>query len=138
MRRLKVLGASIQTLLDIYKLFCRSVLEYGAPVWSGDISNGNVNQIERVQRNALKIIFGGGSNYEDLLEEIEEDSLKERRNKLCTNLAEKCLKDPKFAKWFKDGIKTRNTVHFVEPEAKTKRYRKSAIPHLTRLLNSRS
>ena len=32
LRRLKVLGASQKTLLDIYKLFCRSILEYGAPV----------------------------------------------------------------------------------------------------------
>jgi hypothetical protein len=36
LRRLKLLGGSEDTLLDIYKLFCRSVLEYGAPVWTLD------------------------------------------------------------------------------------------------------
>ena len=33
LRRLKLLGASQDTLIDIYKLFCRSTLEFSAPVW---------------------------------------------------------------------------------------------------------
>ena len=51
LRRLKLLGASQETLLEIYKLFCHSVLEFGAPVWSGALSKKNVQDIERVQRN---------------------------------------------------------------------------------------
>ena len=57
LRRLKFLGASSDTLIDIYKLFCRSVLEYGAPVWSGNLKQCNTKDIERVQKNAYKIIF---------------------------------------------------------------------------------
>ena len=35
LRRLKTLGASIESLVDIYKLFVRSNLEFAAPLWTG-------------------------------------------------------------------------------------------------------
>ena len=69
LRRLKLLGASRDTLLVIYKLFCRSVLEYCAPVWTGNLTKANILSIERVQKSAMKIILGTEySNYEDALE----------------------------------------------------------------------
>ena len=136
LRRLKTLGASVQTLLDIYKLFCRSVLEYGAPVWSGALTKRNIQDIERVQQNAMRIIFGAAfTTYDDCLEQLEEQTLEERRTRLCLTFAQNCLKTEKFSSWFPKGIKTRNGTHFCEEEALTKRYRNSAIPHLTRLLN---
>ena len=136
LRRLKLLGASENTLIDIYKLFCRSVLEYGAPVWTGGLSSTNSKNIERIQKNAYKIIYGW-KDYDDCLEEIEEDNLETRRENLCLKFAEACLKHDKFSNWFEEGISTRNKTNFVEPEAKTKRYKNSAIPYLTRLLNNR-
>jgi hypothetical protein len=136
LRRLKMLGASTETLIDIYKLFCRSVLEFGAPVWSGALSTKNKQDIERVQKNALKIIYGKyNTSYDNFLTEIEEDSLLSRRDHLCLTFAKKCLKNPKFKDWFTDGIETRSGSHFCEIEAKTKRFSNSSIPYLTRLLN---
>ena len=136
LRRLKMLGASTETLTDIYKLFCRSVLEFGAPVWSGALSTKNKQDIERVQKNALKIIYGKyNTSYDNFLTEIEEDSLLSRRDHLCLTFAKKCLKNPKFKDWFTEGIKTRSGSHFFEIEAKTKRFSNSSIPYLTRLLN---
>ena len=137
LRRLKTLGASKDTLVDIYKLFCRSVLEYAAPVWSGSLSKGNAQDIERVQRNAYKIIFGKSFNdYNECLDEIEEDTLAFRRDKLCVNFAKSCLMDPKFSEWFPQGISTRSKTNYMVPEARTKRYDRSAIPHIAKLLNS--
>ena len=92
LRRLKFLGASSDTLIDIYKLFCRSVLEYGAPVWSGNLKKCNTKDIERVQKNAYKIIFGGTfTSYDDCRETNEEETLEVRRDKLFINFAEACL-----------------------------------------------
>ena len=89
LRRLKTLGASVQTLLDIYKLFCRSVLEYGAPVWSGALTKRNIQDIERVQQNAMRIIFGAAfTTYDDCLEQLEEQTLEERRTRLCLTFAQ--------------------------------------------------
>ena len=136
LRRLKLLGASRSTLIDIYKLFCRSVLEYCAPVWAGSISKKNTQDIERIQKNAFYIIFGPShTSYEDLMIEIEESSLKERRDNLSLKFAQKCLKNNKFCTWFPPGVSTRGGSHFFETEVKTKRLRNSAIPYMTRLLN---
>ena len=138
LRRLKLLGASVETMVEIYKLFCRSVLEYGAPVWTSSLKRGNINSLERVQKNALKIIHGSDfPGYHEALEEMDEQTLQSRRVKLSLRFAEACLKDTKFRDWFKIGVSTRSGIIYQEPEAKTGRYRNSAIPYLTRLLNSR-
>ena len=138
LRRLKLLGAKEDTMIEIYKLFCRSVLEYCAPVWSGALTKANTEDIERVQRNALKIIMGASYvNYEECLDQINEQTLKERHDQLCLRFAESCLKNDKFSSWFQKGVNTRSGSYFLEPVSKTNRYRNSAIPHLTRLLNCR-
>jgi hypothetical protein len=139
LRRLKTLVASLDTLVDISRLFCRSILEYAAPVWSGSLTNGNKQDIKRVQKNAMRIIFGSSfSSYDDCLEDIEEDTLLSRRDKLCLSFAENCLKDEKFANWFPKGVSTRSGCHYFEIDAKTKRFGNSALPHLTRLLNNKA
>ena len=136
-RRLKLLGACEGTLLDIYKLFCRSVLEFGAPVWSGALSAKSSHDIERVQRNAMRIISSSmNTSYDDFLDQIEEQTLSSRRETLCLSFAQKCLKTEKFSTWFTKGMETRSgACYFTETEAKTKRLHNSAIPYLTRLLN---
>ena len=137
LRRLKLLGASKETLKDIYKLFCRSKLEFGAPVWAGSLTAKNKADIERVQRNALRIISGFPSaRYEELLKTLELDNLDSRREQICLKFARECLKSKKFSSWFSKGLKTRSGVqYYSETETKTKRYRNSPIPYLTRLLN---
>ena len=134
------MGASKETLLDMYKLFCRSVLEFSAPVWTGALSKKNKNDIERVQRNALRIIEGSADVcYEDALEKNSLDDLSTRRDKLCLNFAEKCVKSGKFSDWFSKGMSTRSgTQYFAETEARTKRFATSAIPYLTKLMNKNS
>ena len=130
------MGSKTSTLLDIYKLFCRPVLEYCSPVWCGAISTKNKQQIERVQKNALKIIFGRTNKpYEELIKEIDEVTSAERRDQLALKFAKNCLKSEKFHSWFPAGIQTRNGTHYSEAESKTKRLRNSAIPYMTRLLN---
>ena len=57
LRRLSRLGASRDTLLNQYRLICRSVLEMAAPVFSGGLSQTNISDIEDVQRSAFKIIL---------------------------------------------------------------------------------
>ena len=97
-RRLKLLAACEGTLMDIYKLFCRSVLEFGAPVWSGALSAKSSQDIERVQRNAMRIISNSmNTSYDDFLDQIEEQTLSSRRETLCLSFAQKCLKTDKFS-----------------------------------------
>ena len=136
LRRLKLLRASKSTLIEIYKLFCRPCLEYCAPVWAGALTKKNSQDIERIQKNAFRIILGKDyQTYEDALSDIEEPSLLERRRDLCLKFAKNCLKQEKFKNWFQSGKCTRNSSYLLEPVSKTKRYRNSPIPYMTRLLN---
>ena len=56
LRRLKGLGACQDTLKEVYILFVRSILEMCAPLWTGSLSKGSVEVLERVQRAACKIL----------------------------------------------------------------------------------
>ena len=136
LRRLKTLGASTETLLDIYKLFIRAHLEFCAPLWSGNLSSKNCKDLERVQDVALKIILGRQyQSYESALELLEEEPLSERRVTLCKKIGKKFASSPNYEHLFPKGITTRTRTTYLEPEFRTKRFGKSAIPHIIRTLN---
>ena len=136
LRRLKTLGASKETLVDIYKLFICSHFEFCAPLWSGDISNKNCQDLKRIQRTACKIILGHQFySYEDALTRLEFESLEARRKHLCLKFAKKCAENPNLSHLFPKGIATRARTTYVEPDYRTKRFGNSAIPFMIRLLN---
>ena len=137
LRRLKTLGSTQDTLLDIYRLFVRSHLELAAPVWAGALSKKNKQDIERIQKNAFRVITASNHfSYEEALSTFDETTLDERRQKLCTRFAKKCVKDQRFSHLFPVGITTRTKTTYLEPECKTKRYSTSCIPHLIWTLNA--
>ena len=57
LRRVSSFGAPIQDLKDIYILFVRSLLEQSATVWHSLLTKENTEDLERVQKNALRIIL---------------------------------------------------------------------------------
>ena len=105
LRRLKTLGASRATLIDIFKLFIRSHLEFCAPLWSGNLSVKNCQDLERIQRTVLKVILGHKFNsYEDALEILDLEPLEERRTQLCLKFAKKCAANPNLNHLFPKGL----------------------------------
>ena len=58
LRRLRNMGASRATLLDVYCNQVRSVVEYAAVVWNGALTIDNVAQLERVQRSVFLSSYG--------------------------------------------------------------------------------
>lgn len=140
LRRLKSLGASADSLLDLYRLFVRSRLELASPVWASALTKGQSKAIERVQKNALSIIQGNsGMPYEMKLKYLKEMTLAQRREKISLKFAKKCLKNEQFSHLFprREGMITRSKTEFVEPKCKTQRYRTSCIPSLIRMLNTK-
>ena len=51
-------GQDQETLLITYKSICRSVLEYGCPVWAPVISETSWTNLQRVQNQALRVATG--------------------------------------------------------------------------------
>ena len=133
LRRLKILGASQNTLIDVYRLYVRSVLEMASPLWGGSITKKNSQDIEAVQITCMKLIGGQQfQDYEQSLQMMGLDSLVARGEKLCLKFAKKSLKSSRFKHWFptKASLKTRSGKKFIEPKGNTKRYLTSSIPHL--------
>ena len=93
LRNLKKLGASIPDLLDVYIKQCRSVLELAVPAWSPGLTVGDSNKIERVQKSAFAIILGKQySSYRKALEQLQMETLVDRRVTLCQKFARKAYK----------------------------------------------
>ena len=79
----------------------RSILEQNAVVWHSSLTEENSEDLERVQKVALKIILKHQyKNYNNALNFLELETLKDRRIKLCLEFANKCLGNPKIKQLF--------------------------------------
>ena len=57
MRRISNFGASWDDLKNIYILYIRSLLEQSCTVWHSGLSQENIQDLERVQKSAMKLIL---------------------------------------------------------------------------------
>ena len=138
LRRLKTLGANLETLLDIYKLFVRQGVEIAAPVWAGALTGGNRTQLEHVQMQATAVICGQAPlNYTQRLDKLSLLDLDSRRLQITKKFAIKFSADPRFSSLFPLAIGpiTRNNKKYVEPLCKTRRYQTSPLVTFIKILN---
>ena len=118
LRQVSSFNASIQDLKEIYILFVRSILEQSAVVWHSSLTQENSDDLERVQKTAVKIILKNQyQGYENGLEKLELETSQERRETLCRNFALRCTNNDKLKPMFplntKSHImKNRNTERF--------------------------
>ena len=119
----------------------RSKLDQSAVVWHSSLTNKNRNDLERVQKSAVKLILGDRYvSYNNALKILGLETLDKRRDKMCLKFAKQCLKLNKmkdlFSKNESDHSMTkRNTNAFKVVRASTERFQKSAIPSMVKLLN---
>ena len=110
-------------------------------LWHSSLTKKCEDNLERVQKSAFKIILGESyKSYDNALKVLKLQSLKERREDLCLKFARKCLEVPKLNKMFprskqNHAMDKRSTETFLVKRGLTERMRKSAIPHMQRLLN---
>ena len=128
-------------LKQIYMLQIRSKLDQSAVVWHSSLSNKNRNDLERVQKSAVRCILGEEySGYENALGKLGLVTLEKRREQMCLKFAKQCLKLKKMEGLFpknssEHSMVKRNTEFFKVVKANTERFRKSAVPSLIRQLN---
>ena len=90
--KLRYVGTSRQDLLDVYKLYIRSILEYCGVVWHSSRTVNQSKDIENVQKLCLKIILGEDySGYQQALELTDLDRLDDRRQGRCLKFGLKSL-----------------------------------------------
>ena len=125
----------------------RVVMEQSCTLWHNRITEENINDLERVQKNACRIILGNKfENYEKSLKLLDLDTLKERREKLSLKFGQNCTENPKTKKLFtlkqkrhksqnKKPCCLRKESKFNVIKANTARLANSTVPFLQRLLN---
>ena len=121
--------------------FIRSNLEFSSNVWHSSLTNENRQDLERVQKAALKVILKNDyKDYEKALRLTGLQSLDERREMIALRFVKSSLKNANFSKLFplkkmKHVMNVRNPMKYQLNKANTERYKKSTIPYLQRLLN---
>ena len=140
LRRLKALGAGPEDLKDVFLKQVRSVLELAVPAWHPGLTQADSLDIERVQKAALYIILGEKyTTYSSALKATKLECLAARRSNLCIKFAKKAVQHKKHTNWFKTNDKV-TVTRFKQPKlcpviARTKRFEKSPLSYLTKLLN---
>ena len=136
-------NVSTRDLIIIYIIYVRSVLEYCCTVWHNSLTIEQSTDIERVQKVAIRTILNNFEiEYEDALEKVQLEKLELRREQICLKFAQKCTKSTKnehmFPKDIYNGAELRTKEPYEVPFALKERFKKSAIPYMARLLNSKS
>ena len=133
---------NIRDLKQIYMLQIRSKLDQSSVVWHSSLTQKNRNDLERVQKSAVRCILGDSyRGYEDALKRQGLVTLEERREQMCLKFAKQCLKLDKMKQFFPINknshvMEIRNSEFFKVSKCQTERLRKSAIPSMIRLLNN--
>ena len=141
LRKVAGFGASTEDMKNIYILFVRSLLEQSATVWHSSLTQGNIDDLERVKKSAFKIILGNEyTSYEKSLVKLDMETLYIRREPLCLNFALKCLKNPKNVGRFplnekKHVMGTRNPDTYIVQHALNGRLQDSPVIYMQSLLN---
>ena len=69
----------MEDLKNIFILFVRSQLEYSSTVWHSSLTKNNRDDLERVQKSAVKVILGEYyQGYKAALQKLNLDTLAER------------------------------------------------------------
>ena len=127
-------------LVSIYTTYIRPLVEYCAPVFHAGLTSYQASQIEKVQKRALKLIGGFDKSYQQLLQDLQLQSLADRRERLCLRFAKQMLKSADHRDMLPpergaiSGRATRNAPS-LQPFRCGARLRKSSIPYMTTLLN---
>jgi hypothetical protein len=74
-------GVSANDIIAVYYLVIRSILEYARPVWYPGLTKAQPNDLERVKKRCLKIIWPNLS-YADVLSVSGDEKLSTRRENL--------------------------------------------------------
>ena len=126
-------------ILDVYKKEVRTILEYAVPAWHSSLTLKQSNQIERIQKQAFKIIVEHNYiSYEVACTMLSMEPFCSRRTQLCFDFAKKELKKTNslFMK-SSQTTQTRSKPKLVnEPKCRTIRFLNSSIPYLSKLLNN--
>ena len=141
-RHLKLSGVPEKDISIVFSTTIRSCIEYASVVYGPMLTKSQANELERMQRRALKIIYGHKTSYADALSKAGLKPLEERRIATLEKFTRKAAANPRLEGWFPKhhvpqyGLRTIPT--YEEEHATTDRLYRSPIFTMRRLLNELS
>lgn len=126
-------------LFRVYLSVILPVHDYCSSIYNSCLTQQQVNELERLQAQALKSIYGYEHLYRELLAKTRLDTLKARRDKKSDRFAAKAATGH-FRHWFplqQASRGTRSTDKYEEFFARTKRPKKSPLYFMRRRLNGK-
>ena len=141
LRRMQSLGVDQETLVSFRKAEGRVLLELACPVWHSGLTVSQARDLDRAQRMVMAAIVGRWEpSHSGQLLQLGLEPLAERRVKICRTFAERTSRDSRHMDLFtQTGFiqrKGKVTTLYREPRSRTGAHYNSALPYLTRLLNS--
>ena len=141
MYHLKHHGFNQAELAKVYRTVVRPIFDYCCVVYHPMLTDDQDQLLERLQRQALKIIYGKDLSYTQMREKAEVTTLRQRRVDMSDKFSAKCLKDPRFRDWFplrSQGRRSRGDGEKYQEEfARCKRYFNSPLFFMRRRLNGK-
>ena len=144
LRKILGFGANRIEMVQLWKTYCRSVLEQSAVLWQGALTEENRKMLERTQKTFAKLILKQHyKTYQQSLLKLDLPTLNARRDTLCLNFAKKCRQNGKMAHLFPlnentNNYELRKRQKYYVQFANTERLKKSPIIYMQNLLNKES
>ena len=140
---LKHAGFNTEELSKVYRVIVRPVADYMQVVYHSMMTDRQDEVVERLQSQALKIIFGKDKKYADMRKLADVTTLRARRIAACDKFAEGCASGT-FARWFplRVGVRatrgsTRAVEKYEESFARCNRLYNSPLYYMRRRLNGK-
>ena len=141
LRVLRRSGILAEDLVTLYYALVRSLLEYCCVVWHHAVPSYLADELERVQKRALRIILPGQS-YKEALSQLKCSRLDERREELCLKTMKKISKGGPLAdhipkpRSINHNYSFRNLDTLITFNGRTERYRRSFFPSTSATLKT--
>ena len=97
-RKVWSLGSSIAEMVQLKKVFCRSILEQSCVLWDSGLTQENRNSLERTQKTFFRLILEENYiNYENALSVCHLETLEKRRKTMTLRFAQTSLANGHFS-----------------------------------------
>ena len=133
-------GFKDDQLFRMYCCYVRSMIEYCSPVYHSLLSKTQEQQLERLQRHAVRVCYGHNTPVEEIMTNKNIETLAARRRRRIDKFIHKAAANPRFASsWFppRDGVRrdlrVRREIQESGPST-TRRYR-SPLAYMKRRAN---
>ena len=137
---LRKAGLPDVVLTNVYCSMLRSIIEFCNVVYHSMLTEEMNLEIERVQKMALKIIYGFNLSYEKLLKKSGLSTLKTRRESAFLKFANTLANNQRYTDWFPTAdqlnYSLRTNKKYSEFYARTNRLYTSPLYTMRRVLNT--